>query len=87
MKVTEKREVKYMTDHELYTVCDFCKKEIELERFDAFEFTLELKTGDSYPECGSGEVWTIDACQNCAELLFDRLDDDGVIIDKKEWDW
>jgi len=68
------------------TICDKCGKEIlPARRFDAYNFTFEVKTGTAYPEGGSGEKVEMDLCEGCAVTLVDILTSQGYRLTKNEW--
>ena len=78
------------------TTCDLCGKKALDEglhiwgegKFDATETELRLKTGDSYPDGGYGEVLDIDICPDCfKEKLIPWLKGQGVDCTFKKWDW
>ena len=71
------------------TVCDLCKMEIPNEgRFVVDEVTVQYKTGNSYPEGGSGETLSVDLCPRCfEERLIPWLESQGAKPETIEWDW
>tara|TARA_R110000765_G_scaffold327923_1_gene418957 strand:+ start:458 stop:727 length:270 start_codon:yes stop_codon:yes gene_type:complete len=87
VKKTEKqiKEVEVIT--ESYSLCDRCNEKIQTGSYDAFEFELEYKTGDSYPEGGSGEKKEMELCDKCADDCIQLLKDNGYRINESEWDW
>ena len=72
---------------ERYNLCDKCGEKIEVVSYDAFECTVEHKTGESYPEGGSGDVENLELCKTCAIKMIDLLSSNGYNIQKTEWDW
>jgi hypothetical protein len=72
---------------ECYDICDKCGKRISTKFGDAFEFSLEYKTGQSYPEGGNGVKKSLDLCQKCAPEAIKLLMDNGFSIQTSEWDW
>ena len=89
MEVTKKqiqvKEVEVII--ESYHLCDKCNQKIITGDYDAFECYLSHKTGDSYPEGGSGELQEMELCKNCAVDLFSLLLDNGYRVTESEWDW
>ena len=72
---------------ERYTQCDKCGDRIKIGGYDAFCCELEHKTGSSYPEGGSGDIDTLDLCQDCAKDLIKLLKENEYNVQSKEWDW
>lgn len=71
-----------------YTLCDKCNEKIETEsNYDAFECEFIYKTGDSYPEGGSGEKFELDLCQKCGKEAVELLKGNGFKVQESEWDW
>lgn len=79
------------------TTCDLCGEDtiVTSSRFDidmSSRFDIDMvrivhKWGESYPECGSGEVVNIDMCPKCfVSKLEPWLKDNGVDIKTEEWD-
>ena len=84
---TEKRMKEVEVTIERYTLCDKCNNKIERESsFDVFECKLEQRTGEHYPEGGSGEKDKMDLCQKCAKDCIKLLTDNGYRISHSEWD-
>ena len=73
---------------ESYLECDKCHCEIKQQStWDVFESEFTYKTGESYPEGGSGEKITLDLCQKCGIEAIELLKSNGFRINKEEWDW
>ena len=87
VKKTEKqiKEVDVVTEH--YHLCDKCNEIITCGSYNAFKFEFRHRTGDSYPEGGSGEEDSLDLCQDCAESFIQMLKDNGYRVTTKEWDF
>lgn len=85
-KKKELKEVDVIVDN--YCLCDKCNKKIKKDHFhDAFDFTFEHKTGDLYPEGGSGKEENMDLCQKCIKELFVLLKANGYRINTSEWNY
>jgi hypothetical protein len=87
VKKTEKQIKEVEVTTESYTLCDKCNQKIQTKGYDAFEFELEYKTGDSYPEGGSGEKKEMELCDKCADDCIQLLKDNGYRINESEWDY
>jgi hypothetical protein len=87
VKKTKKeiKEVEVVT--ESYNLCDKCNEEIQTPGFDAFEFELEYRTGETYPECGSGDKKEMELCAKCADDCIQLLKNNGYRINESKWDW
>lgn len=75
---------------ETHTTCDRCGEDVEKgrDRFDAFEVELQMKTGDSYSDCGSGRYLRADCCEKCfKEVVVPALEAAGFTFQEEEWDW
>lgn len=70
-----------------YYKCDKCAMIIKVPMYDAFECTIEMRTGTAYPEGGTGETTEIHLCPECAPKLFTFLKEAGYAINRTEWDW
>lgn len=82
-----KKYTKELVERELLdeTICDKCLKPIETEgSFDAFNASLEVVTGDCYPEGCFTMIRTADFCQQCAEDLIEHLKGYGIRINERE---
>ena len=71
---------------ESYYLCDKCGDRIKYGLFDAFNFELEYRTGEQYPEGGSGDKYNIDLCHKCAPKLIQLLKENDYKIQCNEWD-
>jgi hypothetical protein len=74
--------------------CDICKKTYsgidweKLSRYHVLETEVKLRTGQSFPEGGSGEEISFDVCPTCfIEKLIPALKELGAEPTKSEWDW
>ena len=86
----EVRETEKITREEsvlIETLCDKCNEPIHTTCYNAFDFEFEIKTGESYPEGGSGDKLEMDLCQSCALELTEFLKLNGYRINESEWDW
>ena len=71
-----------------YNVCDKCdKKIVKTNWYDAFKFEFIHKTGDEFPEGGSGDVQTMELCQECAVDLVELLRENGYRVNDSSWCW
>lgn len=84
-KETQIRQVEITI--ESYTLCDKCNSKIKTSTFDAFECEFIHKTGNSFPEGGSGNKQEMELCQQCAVELVDLLIENGYRINESEWDF
>ena len=70
------------------TTCDLCGSSIVQERFSEEQVLVQYKTGDSYPEIGSGEVTGVDICPSCfKEKITPWLESQGCSLHTVEWEW
>lgn len=70
------------------TTCDICRRKIENEYCSVEEVKVELKTGNVYPDGGSGENIEFDICKNCfEEKLIPWFKEQGAEPQVTEWDW
>lgn len=67
----------------IHYLCDKCKNEILNDRFDAFEFDFELRTGESFPEFGNGERYNVDINQHCTLDLIELMKKNGINVQKQ----
>lgn len=69
--------------------CDICSQEIKRKNcWDVMETEVRYKTGNSYPQGGSGEETTWDICQQCfTDKIIPWLESQGAIGTTKDWDW
>ncbi|KKN23552.1 hypothetical protein LCGC14_0903670 [marine sediment metagenome] len=70
-----------------YDICDKCEAKIETTWDDAFECTFEHRTGYRCSGGGSGEIKTIELCQNCTIAAFLLLEQNGYKAHNSEWDY
>jgi len=78
---TEKQIVEKVT-------CDLCGAEIKRESYSSEEVEIKHRTGDSYPEGGSGDETRVDMCGKCFdEKLVPWLRSQGAEPITEEWDW
>lgn len=50
--------------------------------------TIRQRSGENYPDNGSGTEHVIDLCPKCfKERLIPWLRSQGATIEEKEWDW
>lgn len=75
-----------------FTTCDLCHATTRSEwrdgSFDAIETEVMMKTGDNWPEGGSGETTTFDICPTCfVARLMPWLKSQGAEPEVKEWEW
>jgi hypothetical protein len=67
---------KQITDVKTTTVfCDKCNAEIKAKFYDAFDCTIELRTGEieGYSNDHIGDNYRVDLCENCAKFVFFEL--------------
>ena len=77
--------------------CDLCGKESTRADWDAdiyevneteVKVIIRHKSGENYPEGGSGEEYEIDICPDCfVGKLVPWLKSEGAKIESSEWDW
>jgi hypothetical protein len=71
-----------------HTTCDVCNEPIDSKCYEVDEVTIKYKTGESYPEGGSGEEFTLDCCGKCFKAammpFFKSINAEGTT---EEWDW
>jgi hypothetical protein len=72
---------------ENYHLCDKCNKKITKQNYDAFECDFTHKTGDSYPDGGSGDLQEMELCQQCAVELVELLKQNGYRVNDSKWEW
>lgn len=88
MKVFKKEMKMREVITESHTLCDKCGQKIESEHsFDAFECEFTYKTGDNYPEGGSGSELTLDLCQKCGKEAIEILKSNGFNVQENEWSY
>lgn len=69
--------------------CDRCDEEIpKLQLYRDREFTLEFKSGNSYPSGGHMTGWEVsDLCDDCVIWLKGLLESNGVNLCPVDVDW
>jgi hypothetical protein len=93
MKKYEKRIVPARHEDVLVeTKCDICGNTFKYSwgagSYEVLDTEVRLKTGNSYPEGGSGEETTIDICPDCFKnKLIPWVKSQGGEPTTKEWDW
>lgn len=88
MKKVEKFTENVTREKILETICDQCGKKIEYDAYSAFKPDwFECKRGSSYPECGSGEKFIMDLCQECSMVAIGILETHGFKIREEDWDY
>ncbi len=66
--------------------CDLCGEETDNSGFDVDNVEVTCRTGEQYPECGSGEEIEVDMCSDCFKnKLVPWLEEQGATIETKEW--
>lgn len=69
-----------------FVICDLCGAKIEESSYDVDEVEVRHKTGDNYPEGGSGEETSIDMCGKCFdEKLVPWLRSQGAAPRTEDW--
>lgn len=84
IKKTEKQLKEVEIAIERYTECDKCKSRIRTNSYNAFDCTLNITTGEAYPEYSSICERTVDLCESCSEGLVDLLIENGYRINSRE---
>ena len=71
------------------TFCDKCGVDVKkgVDTYDAYECEVRIKTGNNYPEGGTGEECTVDLCKKCSNGFLQLLEDNGYKVNEKDWDW
>lgn len=85
IKEKQLKEVEVIVER--VNLCDKCNEKIEEKPYDAFEFEFVHKTGQSYPEGGSGDKQEMELCAKCAVDCVQLLKNNGYRITESEWDW
>ena len=66
MKTVTYKEVTQRVIDKTTTVCDFCKKQIKRKGFfDRSCATIEVESGEVYPEGGTIHKYVVDICTDC----------------------
>lgn len=78
--------------HLEYVECDLCKKQHKDNwksgYFDSIEIDVNMRTGSSYPDGGSGENYEFDICPECFKnKLIPWMESQGANPTFSEWDW
>ena len=82
-------------------ICDWCKTAFKARAneninhkfdntrsgYEVKEFTLIWKVGSCFPESGCGEEEFVELCSECREKLKKLLLDNGIVIQKRDWDY
>jgi hypothetical protein len=94
MKTYKETPVPATTRKDFVSVtCDLCKRvskfpNFKESNFDALEIEVKMRTGNSYPEGGSGEEVSFDICPECFQKkLMPFLQAQGAEPTQTEWDW
>jgi hypothetical protein len=88
MKTVKEKEYETIA----YLTCDLCGIKSQSSYYwngqgNVNETKIEWRTGDSWPEGGSGELIKIDICPDCFKnKLIPWLESQGAKINKSEWD-
>lgn len=70
-----------------YNICDKCDKRIKKDSsWDVFNCEFVHKTGEVYPEGGSGEEQTMELCQDCAKEFITLLHTNGYRVNHSDWE-
>lgn len=74
------------------TTCDICKKKYSDEwgkrNYEVLETNVSLKTGESFPDGGSGKIISFDICPDCfRNRLIPALKRMGAEPITTEWDF
>lgn len=68
--------------------CDICSSVLCQGGFDVNETEIRRRTGEVYPEFGSGKEVTADLCGDCFDSkLIPWLESQGVTMTTEEWDY
>lgn len=104
MREIKKRTIPASERDQIFVKCSFCgveasnpqssEKEVEWKRkgrFGVAETGIFMRTGDSYPEGGSGNYLVIHACVDCFKTkvipVLETCALEGVKFQEVEWDW
>jgi hypothetical protein len=69
-----------------FVTCDLCGGVIKTYRYEVDEVEIMHRTGDEFPEGGSGEETTVDMCGECFDTkLLPWLLEQGAKPETKEW--
>jgi hypothetical protein len=92
------------TDEKIFVKCSFCRREAfnpqssdrdvdwRKKQFEIAETGIFMKTGNSYPEGGSGTELVLHVCPDCfKEKVIPVLEScalpEGVKFEEVQWDW
>lgn len=73
--------------------CDLCGAEDVngnwgAGNFSVDEVTIEAKSGNNFPEGGSGKILRCDVCPACFEdKVIPALESIGLKMNESEWEW
>ena len=71
-----------------FNVCDKCNCKIKKESsYDSFICEFAHKTGNNYPDGGTGKNQEMELCQKCAVKCVELLRTNGYRVTDSEWDW
>ena len=85
-RVEPSKKIEYLSK----ITCDLCGKNMFSlgSGYSIEEVTIDYKTGEQYPEGGSGKECKIDMCGDCFETKFTEwLMGQGVKIKYTDWDY
>jgi len=87
MKKYELKERKIVEKTLSEVICNKCGEKIFIEIYNVFDCNiLNIRTGDNYPEGGSGDEFTMELCENCTQDMMKLLQENGYHIEKGEWE-
>lgn len=70
------------------TTCDICKAAITHGTYEVSEIEVRHKSGESYPESGSGTEIEYDICKVCfTNKVVPFLASLGATPRQTDWDW
>lgn len=71
-----------------FVACDLCGAKISVRGYEIDEVEVRHKTGNNYPEGGSGNETSVDMCGKCFDKkLVPWLRSQGVEPRTEDWDW
>lgn len=78
--------------HLQYVECDLCKRqhtnEWKSDSYDQIDIDINMRTGWSCPDGGSGENTSFDICPECFKnKLIPWMKSQGAEPTVEEWDW
>lgn len=73
-------------------ICDLCGDESPTKwedgNWDTLDINVSMKTGESYPESGSGETIEYDVCPSCFKSkIIPFMESHGAKTRREEWDY